>query len=93
MAQNILVCAHKDVGFYFLFSTPHWQECRCDGNATAATLGHEMETASLRGKRYKAERVRVHDTIKPSSNPGLLSFRLISERKRNYLLVWETFVI
>lgn len=40
-------------------------------------------------EELKDERVWVPDTIKPSSNPGLLSFRLISERKINYLLVWE----
>ena len=44
-------------------------------------------------EELKDERVWVPDTIKPSSNPGLLSFRLISERKINYLLVWETLVI
>lgn len=45
VAQEILVCALKEVEFYFLFSTSYWQERRYDGSASAATSEHAMETA------------------------------------------------
>lgn len=46
VAQNVLGRALKEAGSCFLFSTSHWQECRCNSSVRAATLGHEMEAAS-----------------------------------------------
>lgn len=50
VAQEILVCALKEVEFYFLLAAFHWQECRYDGSASAATSEHVMETAGCRWK-------------------------------------------
>lgn len=45
VAQSTLVCAPEEVDFYCFFSTTYQPECRRDGSARAAILGHEMETA------------------------------------------------
>ena len=86
MAGKSLVCALKETNFYVLFSTSHWQDCRYDGSAPAATLDHEQETAGWRWKSYKIERVQVPDAIKPPSKLGQLLFRCCDTEKLTVFL-------